>query len=232
MSTHILLIDDDEELCELLTDYLGREGFEVDAVHDGAAGLERALAGVHEMVLLDVMLPKSSGFEVLRRIREHSAIPILMLTARGDDVDRIVGLEMGADDYLPKPFNARELVARIRAIQRRVDQAAEPSGAGGRPAAPVVVGDVTLSPATRAVTAGPREVVLTAVEFNLLEVLMRAAGTVVTREDLSERVLGRAFSPFDRSLDVHVSKLRKKLQDDGAERIKTIRGVGYQYARD
>jgi two-component system, OmpR family, response regulator CpxR len=235
MVTELLIIDDDEELCELLTDYLGREGFAVAAAHDGTSGLEQALESPPAMVLLDVMLPGANGFDVLRRLRERSSVPVLMLTARGDDVDRIVGLEMGADDYLPKPFNPRELVARIRAIQRRMDAAAGAAGVAlERPPAPVVVGDVTLNPATRAVTAGGEEVALTALEFNLLEALLRSSGRVVTREDLSERVLGRPFSPFDRSLDVHVSNLRRKLgrEGEGAERIKTIRGVGYQYTGD
>lgn len=232
MAADILLIDDDEELCELLVDYLGREGFTVATAHDGAAGLERALRDRPDMVLLDVMLPSSSGFEVLRRLREQSPVPVLMLTARGDDVDRIVGLEMGADDYLPKPFNPRELVARIRAIQRRAQQtAALPTEERARSA--VAVGDVELNPSTRTVLVGGDEVTLTALEFNLLEVLMRAAGRVVTREELSERVLERPFSPFDRSLDVHVSNLRRKLGRRGSgERIKTIRGVGYQFAGD
>jgi len=231
MATRLLLIDDDEELCELLIDYLGREGFDVEAVYDGAAGLERALSDEPGMVLLDVMLPTFNGFEVLRRIREHSTVPVLMLTARGDHVDRVVGLEMGADDYLPKPFNARELVARIRAIQRRVEQPSEPEMRGEEPAATVVVGDVRLDPATRTVTNQQQTIALTSLEFNLLEVLMRAAGTVVTREELSQRVLEREFSPFDRSLDVHISNIRKKLKVEGVERIKTIRGVGYQYVR-
>ena len=179
------------------------------------------------------MLPGISGFEVLRRIRTGSGVPVLMLTARGDDVDRIVGLEMGADDYLPKPFNPRELVARIRAIQRRVEprreRAADPERAPGR----LIVGDVQLDPGARVVLQEGRPVDLTSVEFALLELLLRAAGQVVTREELAKEGLGRRLSPYDRSIDVHVSSLRKKLghQLGETERIKTVRGVGYLYGR-
>ena len=227
----ILVIDDDVELCSLVSEYLQPEGFQVESVHDGERGLERALSGDHLLIVLDVMLPKINGFEVLRRIRRTSRIPVLLLTARGEDVDRIVGLEIGADDYLPKPFNPRELVARIRAILRRTR-----SPEFGRDAAvPEVlrVGDVELDPATRTVRQAGKAVDLTSVEFNLLQVLLREAGRVVTREDLASSVLSRKFSPFDRSIDMHVSKVRKKLgdSDGGADRIKTIRGVGYIFTR-
>lgn len=225
----ILVIDDDIELCELLSDYLGPEGFPTETVNDSRRGIERALSGEHALVVLDVMLPEMSGFEVLRQIREQSRIPVLMLTARGDDVDRIVGLEMGADDYLPKPFNPRELVARIRAIQRRAEAgAAEPAPGGSRQQ----VGDVELDAGTRSVRRGGEAVELTAVEFSLLEELLGRAGQVVSREELVKKVLGRRLSPYDRSIDVHVSSLRKKLghQVAGRERIRTVRGVGYQYA--
>ncbi|MEZ4474779.1 MAG: response regulator transcription factor [bacterium] len=222
----VLLIDDDEELCELLGDYLGSEGFVVEAVHDGEAGLAR-LDGGHGLVILDVMLPGMSGFDVLRRLRERSAVPVLMLTARGDDVDRIVGLEMGADDYLPKPFNPRELVARLRAIRRR----AEAAGSVGAAPGAVRVGDVELDPASRQARLGDEALSLTSVEFALLDVLLRAAGRALTREDLADQVLGRPWSPYDRSIDVHVSNLRRKLGDAGGrELIKTVRGVGYQFA--
>ncbi len=222
----ILVIDDDVELCELLTEYLGAEGFRVEAVHDGRAGLERAGQGDHALVVLDVMLPGHSGFEVLRRLRESSQVPVVMLTARGQDVDRIVGLEMGADDYLAKPFNPRELVARNRAIQRRLER----TDVG--PGEVLSVGDVSLMVAARTVLRAGEEVALTSAEITLLEVLLRAAGSVVSREDLSHRVLGRRFSPYDRSIDVHVSNLRKKLgaSTSGRERIKTVRGHGYLYA--
>ncbi|HSS98665.1 MAG TPA: response regulator transcription factor [Terriglobales bacterium] len=223
----ILVIDDDVELCSLVTEYLEPEGFQVEAVHDGEQGLERALAGDHLLVVLDVMLPKMNGFDVLRRMRATSRMPVLLLTARGEDVDRIVGLEIGADDYLPKPFNPRELVARIRAVLRRT-RATE-----GSPGDVLRVGNVELNPATRTVLQDGNSVELTSVEFNLLQVLLQEAGQVVSRERLVDSVLGRKFSPFDRSIDMHVSKVRKKLGDtDGsADYIKTVRGVGYIFTR-
>jgi len=225
----VLVIDDDVELCGLVSEYLGGEGFTVECVHDGKRGLEHALRGNHLLVVLDVMLPGMNGFEVLRHLREKSHIPVLLLTARGEDVDRIVGLEIGADDYLPKPFNPRELVARIRAILRRTKN-------GDRAASPpqiVRVGDIELDPATRTVRQAGSLIELTSVEFNLLELLLREAGRVVSRERLVNAVLSRKFSPFDRSIDMHVSKVRKKLGDsEGApEHIKTIRGVGYIFSR-
>jgi two-component system response regulator CpxR len=222
----ILVIDDDVELCSLVSEYLRPEGFQVEAVHDGKVGLTRALSGDHLLVVLDVMLPGLNGFDVLRRIRDSSRIPVLLLTARGEDVDRIVGLEIGADDYLPKPFNPRELVARIRAILRRSSKAREQE-------VPEVirVGDVELDPATRTVLHRGKPVDLTSVEFELLQVLLREAGRVVTREALVDEVLGRKFSPFDRSIDMHVSKVRKKLGDsDAGDHIKTVRGAGYIFA--
>src|SRR5229473_1797110 len=224
----ILVIDDDVELCSLVSEYLEPEGFQVESAPDGNRGLEQALSGDHLLVVLDVMLPGLNGFEVLRRLREKSRIPVLLLTARGEDVDRIVGLEIGADDYLPKPFNPRELVARIRAILRRTKN-------GDRSASPpqiVRVGDIELDPATRTVRQAGSLIELTSVEFNLLEVLLREAGRVVSRERLVNAVLSRKFSPFDRSIDMHVSKVRRKLGDtDNDEHIKTIRGVGYIFAR-
>lgn len=228
----ILVIDDDAELCELLGEYLGQEGFVVESVSDGAAGLERTLSGVHALVVLDVMLPEMNGFVLLRRIRERSKVPVLMLTARGDDVDRIVGLEMGADDYLPKPFNPRELVARIRAVMRRAAASEVSPESPDRPEC-VRVGDVELSPQTRVVRRGGEVVELTSVEFSLLEVLLRSAGAVVSREELSGSALGRKLSAYDRSVDVHMSSLRRKLghRVGEMERIKNIRGVGYMYVR-
>lgn len=226
---NVLIIDDDVELCSLVSEYLQAEGFQVEASYDGERGLERSVAGDYVLVILDVMLPGLNGFEVLRRIRSTSRIPVLLLTARGEDVDRIVGLEIGADDYLPKPFNPRELVARIRAILRRTERPEE----GARGPDLVRVGDVELDPATRSVRHRGEPVELTSVEFNLLEVLLREAGRVVTRERLVYAVLSRKFSPFDRSIDMHVSKVRKKLGDSesGTEHIKTVRGVGYIFAR-
>lgn len=229
----ILIIDDDVALCELVTEYLEPLGFQIESVHRGDAGAERAIAGKYSLVVLDVMLPGLNGFEVLRRIRAESKVPVLMLTARGDDVDRIVGLEIGADDYLPKPFNPRELVARIRAILRRTrsDKPGEPGEPGA--AKKLSIGDVELDSGTRAVYRAGQNVELTAVEFDLLEKLLRAAGQIITREELSKEVLGRSSSPFDRSIDMHISNLRKKLghQFGATERIKTVRGVGYIYAQ-
>jgi DNA-binding response OmpR family regulator len=221
----ILVIDDDVELCSLVGEYLEPEGFGVEFVYDGERGLDRALSGEHLLVVLDVMLPGMNGLEVLRRIRNTSRIPVLLLTARGEDVDRIVGLEVGADDYLPKPFNPRELVARIRAILRRTG---EKSGEGQVPEI-LTVGEIELDPATRTVRQKGKPVDLTSVEFTLLQVLLREAGRVVTRERLVDAVLSRKFSPFDRSIDMHVSKVRKKLgdADGGTDHIKTVRGVGY-----
>jgi|SRR5579863_2575411 len=227
----ILVIDDDVELCGLVGEYLEPEGFQIEAVHDGNRGLDRAVNGHYLLVVLDVMLPGMNGFDVLRRLRKASKVPVLLLTARGEDVDRIVGLEIGADDYLPKPFNPRELVARIRAILRRTQSA---DNAGTAPIPEILqVGDIELDPATRTVRRQGRPVELTSVEFNLLHVLLGEAGRVVTREHLVDAVLSRKFSPFDRSIDMHVSKVRKKLgdSDNGTDHIKTVRGVGYIFAR-
>jgi two-component system response regulator CpxR len=225
----ILIIDDDIELCDLLTEYFTQEGFEVQTANDSESGINQALANEPTLIVLDVMLPGQSGFEVLRQIREQSKVPVVMLTARGDEVDRIVGLEMGADDYLPKPFNPRELVARIRAIQRRAVTAN--GGHEQEPEKPLKIGDIELDPGARTVLLGEKPVELTAVEFSMLEILLRMAGQVVNRETLAREVLGRQLSPFDRSIDVHVSSLRRKIghQPNGSERIKTIRGTGYQY---
>lgn len=229
-SRSILLIDDDVELCELLSDYLRTEGFQIESAHASQEGLEKALSGKHGLVVLDVMLPGMNGFDVLRQLRARSQIPVIMLTARGDDIDRIVGLELGADDYLPKPFNPRELVARIRAIQRRTREKAVDEELAAKPEALEISG-LRLDPRTRIVSLSEYPVELTAAEFTLLEVLMRASGQVMSRDDLVRRALGRSLSPYDRSLDVHVSNLRKKLgvYPDGSERIKTIRGVGYMF---
>ncbi len=225
----VLLIDDDDELRELLSDYLQAEGFAVQGTGEWREGLTLALSGHHQLVVLDVMLPGISGFEVLQRLRLSSPIPVLMLTARGEEVDRIVGLEMGADDYLPKPFNPRELVARLRAIARR---AGRPSEGGARlPAASLAVGDVRLCRLTHSVTCGERAVALTAAEFALLAMLLGEAGEVISRERLTDKVLGRRMAMFDRSVDVHVSSLRRKLGPSagGYERIRAVRGVGYMY---
>jgi two-component system response regulator CpxR len=233
--SRIVVIDDDVELCELLTDYLRPEGFEVTPVYDGEQGLQLAVsdADKYDLIVLDVMLPGMNGFEVLARVRSQLNTPVLMLTARDEDVDRIVGLEMGADDYLPKPFNPRELVARIRAILRRTRDRGEKQAF---PLAPeiICVGDIELDTGTRVVRRGGTQIELTSVEFGFLEMLLRAAGHVVTRDQLAEGVLGRALSAYDRSVDVHLSSLRKKLghKFGEIERIKTVRGAGYVYAKN
>jgi DNA-binding response OmpR family regulator len=221
---HLLLIDDDAELCALLSEFLKREGFTVDCEHEGNRGLERAGQPGVDLVVLDVMLPGIDGFEILRRLRTHSKVPVIMLTARGEDVDRIIGLEIGADDYLAKPFNPRELAARIRAILRRYE---------ARPAAPasrIEVNGIVLDPANREVYSGGKPVELTTFEFDILEMLMRSAGRVLSRDALMENFYNRKATPFDRSIDMHISHLRKKLER-GESIIKTIRGVGYQLAR-
>ena len=224
----ILLIDDDEELCELVSEYLMVEGFEVEAVHDGESGLHKALNGEYELTILDVMLPKMNGFDVLRELRKTSTIPVLMLTARGDDMERIVGLEIGADDYLPKPFNPRELVARLRAILRRVEMSEDTRQAEGDK---FQVDDLDVSISGRSAKKDGEELNLTSVEFDLLVALLKNAGKIINKEELSETVLDRKLSPYDRSLDMHISNLRKKLgsRDNSDERIKTIRSVGYIY---
>jgi len=220
----ILVIDDDVELAGLLREFLQREGFETEFAHDGKTGLARATAGHFDLVVLDVMLPGLDGFEVLRRLRQTTRLPVVMLTARGDDVDRIVGLELGADDYLPKPFNPRELIARIRAVLRR----AQPRTEAGR----IEVNGVTLDPGTREVVCNGQPVDLTTIEFDILELLMRAAGRVLSRDQIMEALYSRKASPFDRAMDMHVSHLRKKLVCGGdKEMIKTVRGVGYQFTR-
>src|SRR5215468_5174342 len=205
-SGRILVIDDDAALCKLVARFLSAEGFQVETVRTSAQGVERACSGKHELIVLDVMLPGMDGFEILRRIRVESRIPVLMLTARGDDLDRILGLEIGADDYLPKPFNPRELAARIRAILRRVSAKNE-----SHDGAPVIVGDLELNPGSRVVRRGGEVLDLTTVEYNLLEKFIKSAGRIVRREELVKEVLGREFSPFDRSIDTHVCNLRKKV---------------------
>jgi two-component system response regulator CpxR len=221
---HILLVDDDAELCGLLGEFLRREGFDVDCAHEGHIGLDKAVQPGVDLVVLDVMLPGLDGFEILRRLRQQSKVPVIMLTARGEDVDRIIGLELGADDYLPKPFNPRELTARIRAILRRY----EARGVAGSPR--IEMNGVALDPGTREVTAAGRRVDLTTFEFDILEMLMRSAGRVLSRDTLMENFYNRKATPFDRSIDMHISHLRKKLEH-GDTLIKTIRGVGYQFCR-
>ncbi len=224
----LLVIDDDTELCELLVEHLSGEGFRVDTAHDGRQGLALAIEGSYDAIILDVMLPVFNGFEVLTRLRTRISTPVVMLTARGDETDRVVGLEMGADDYLSKPFSPRELVARLRAILRRT-KPEKPVEAGAQ--RKIEVGDVTMDLGMRVVLRQGEPVELTSVEFGLLEVLLRNSGMLVSRKELAKTVLGRPLSTFDRSIDVHISKLRKKLGEKagGAERIKTIRSAGYIY---
>ena len=211
-----------QELAGLLSELLVREGFRVDMQHDGNKGLSAALGGGYDLMVLDVMLPGIDGFEILRRVRRESRLPVLMLTARGEDEDRIIGLELGADDYLPKPFNTRELVARVRAIMRRLEER--------RPGIKFEVNGISIDPGTRDVTRNGEPVEVTTFEFDILEALMRAAGRVVSRDDLMEELYGRKATPFDRSVDMHISHLRKKLEGD-KPLIKTVRGVGYQFVR-
>lgn len=223
----ILLVDDDIALTEMIGEFLELEGFGVAAVHDGAACLALDLEGI-DLIVLDVMLPVLSGFEVLKKLRQASTLPVIMLTARSDDIDRIVGLEIGADDYVPKPVNARELVARIRAVLRRT--APPPNEAAARDLA---VGEIRVDVASRNAWVNEVKVDLTTAEFNLLEYLLRNAGRAVSRDELSTAAFGRQFSASaDRNVDTLVSKLRRKLgvADDREERIKTIRNVGYIFA--
>ena len=217
----VLLVDDDVDLCSLLGERLSTEGFLLESVHDGIRGLQRARSREHAIVILDLMLPGMSGLDVLRRLRSSSRIPIIILTARGDEIDRVLGLEIGADDYLAKPFSPRELIARLRAVLRR-------SLAPGASADTIEVAGFSLNSAAREACLDGAKLELTGVEFSLLEVLLQNAGRVVSREQLTEAVLSRKLGPFDRVIDVHVSNLRKKLgvSKDG-ERIKAVRGSGY-----
>ncbi|HLK68971.1 MAG TPA: response regulator transcription factor [Bryobacteraceae bacterium] len=217
----VLLIDDDTDLCELMQDYFAQQGFRVEAVHDGRRGLERALEGAFDLVILDVMLPVLDGLEVLRQIRKRSEVPIIMLTARTAQIDRVAGLNSGADDYLPKPFGPEELLARMRAILRRVSKpdTTQTFEAGG----------VKLNIQTRNAWYRGEQLDLTALEFDLLDLLVRAAGRTVSRDELTAALHQRRSTPWDRSLDVHISHLRKKLESEDRVLIRTIRGVGYQF---
>ena len=230
----VLIIDDDRDLTAMLAEYLTPEGFVVETAHSGEDGLAAALATEYSLIILDVMLPRINGLEVLRRFRARSACPVIMLTARGQDIDRIVGLEIGADDYLAKPFNVRELLARMHAVLRRSKATGAGAGAGaGDGEGVLAVGDVVIDVRARTVRRGGEPVELTSLEFELLKVLMSAAGDVVSREALFEQVLRREYNVFDRSIDNHVSSLRKKLgpRVGDAERIRSIRNAGYAYAR-
>lgn len=228
-NSRILMIDDDVKLSRLVKDYLQPFGFSVEAAHDGLSGLEKVKAGEFNAVILDVMLPQMDGFEVLRRIRQISNVPVLMLTALGDESDRIVGLEIGADDYLPKTFSTRELLARLRAVVRRAQIAAKTENLEDEL---TVVGDISINSATREVRQNDQPINLTALEFDLLLCLARSKGRVLDRDKLLDEIAGREYDVFDRSVDVHISSLRRKLGDDSKNPryIKTIRSVGYMFA--
>jgi DNA-binding response OmpR family regulator len=223
--TRVLVIDDDRKLCRLIRDYLEPMGYEVSAAHSGTDGVERAVGEAWDAVILDLMLPGLDGFEALKAIRRASDVPVLMLTARGEEADRIVGLEMGADDYLPKTFSTRELLARLRAVMRRT-HSASPIRTEEQE---IVVGALRINPAARAVVLGDEPLVLTPVEFDLLLSLARAKGRVKTREALLDEIRDRNYDVFDRSVDVHISALRKKLGDDPKTPrfIRTVRSAGY-----
>jgi len=225
----ILLADDDVELSEMLVEYLTIEGFTVDTTHDGKSALEKAETGHYDLIILDVMMPELNGFDVLRQLRNHSQVPVLMLTARGEDVDSIVGLEIGADDYLAKPCNPRVLVAHIRAILRRTESVNE----SAIPSEDLRLDDLEVQRGKRQVLINAQPVTMTSTEYSVLLVLLEHAGHVVNKQTLSQQALGRELSSYDRSLDMHVSNLRKKLgtTTDGQERITTVRGIGYQYLR-
>ena len=224
MNNHILIIDDDTELTDLLVQYLEPEGFTITCVHDGQNGVKKALNQPFDAIILDVMLPKLNGFEVLKAIREHLDTPILILTARGDDIDRIVGLEIGADDYLPKPCNPRELVARLRAILRRTQKTLVQR--------PIIEHhNIVVDCAQRLVTIAGEELELTNAEFNILEMLIKSPGQAFSKEELTEYALGRKYTAYDRSIDVHISNLRNKLGNNtaGDAIVKTVRGFGYLF---
>lgn len=223
----ILMIDDDTGLCELVAEYLALDGYQFTAAHDGKQGLAMAQSGDYQLILLDIMLPGMDGLSVLKELRGGRYCPVLMLTARGDDVDRIVGLELGADDYLAKPFNPRELVARIKAILRRVELTRTPQTGQNTV---LLVNGLELNPHNRQLHCNGQAVSLTATEFQLLEQLMRRAGEVVTKDELSREVLGKRLQMYDRSLDMHVSNIRKKIAPYCADdKIQTLRGSGYMF---
>ena len=228
MMQKVLLIDDDIELVEMLKEYLEQESFDVQTAHDGASGAQMVIQQTFDIIVLDVMMPKLNGIDTLKLIRQHSNVPVIMLTARGDNTDRILGLELGADDYVPKPSTPREIVARIRAILRRV------KSEDNNTTAQITVGDLAIWPSQRLVTWQEQPVVLTSTEFNLLEILAKNAGQVVTKQDLSQLALGRPLARFDRTIDVHLSSIRHKLGTlaDGRQLIQTVFRLGYQLLKD
>ncbi len=223
LSPAILLVDDDVELCALISDFLSQNGFKPEAVHDGRSGLKRALEGGFDLIILDVMLPVLEGFDVLRLLRKQSSVPVIMLSARTQQVDRIAGLDAGADDYLPKPFEPEELVSRIRAVLRRTGKAVT------KPSI-LEAGGIRIDTHTRRVQLQGKPLELTAVEYDILEFLVRAAGRVVGRDELAAMLYQRESTPYERTLDVHVSHLRAKLDDNEHVLIRTVRGTGYVFA--
>ena len=226
---HILIVDDDTELCELLQEFFAAEELTTECVNDGVSAVEKVKDNTIDLVILDIMLPKMNGIEVLKEIRKFSKIPVIMLTAKGDEIDRILGLELGADDYIPKPFSPRELVARIRAVFRR----AESVNTNANGVFKIELNGVKLDSSSKEAFKDGQLLSLTEVEFSILEQLMRTAGNVVERQELAFKVLGRRLTYDDRSLDVHMSNLRKKLgkNQSGTDLIKTIRGIGYLYVK-
>jgi two-component system response regulator CpxR len=222
--SRILVVDDDRDLVALIEEFLRQNGFDVTTAHNGPDGLKAALTGEHDLLILDVMMPGFDGFEVLRRLRAESQLPVLMLTARTESQSRIQGLDTGADDYLPKPFEPLELVARIRAILRRTKRSPDPQGA-------LEVSGVRLDPGSRRAYYMNEPVEITTIEYDILDMLMRAAGRVVSRDELMQRLYQREATPYDRSIDVHISHLRRKIESP-VELIRTIRGIGYQFAVD
>jgi two-component system response regulator CpxR len=226
VETHaILLVEDDTELCVLMRDYFKPKGFRIEFAHDGRTGLARAITEPFDLIILDLMLPVVNGLEVLRQIRKRSTIPVIMLTARTERSDRVSGLDGGADDYIPKPFDPEELMARIRAVLRR-------SGKAGSRAAIVHAGALQLDPSQRTVSRRGEPLPLTAIEFDILEILMRSAGRVISRDEIAAILYQRAATPYERSLDVHISHLRKKIESSDAPLIQTVRGVGYIFSAE
>ncbi|WP_394192611.1 response regulator [Pseudoalteromonas atlantica] len=223
----LLMIDDDIGLCELLSEYLCAQGYEIECVHDGELGLHTALKHEYALILLDVMLPKLDGFDVLKQLRQTKLTPVIMLTAKGEDFDRIFGLELGADDYIPKPFNHRELLARVKAITRRIEHITSLSNTQANK---LNVNSITINLAAREAYIDESLLSLTGTEYEVLALLVKNAGDVVSKEQISEKVLGRRLAAFDRSIDMHVSNIRKKIAEhNSAERIKTMRGTGYVF---
>jgi len=223
----ILMIDDDTELCELMQRFLNGEGLPLECAHDGEHGLELALGGTYELAIIDIMMPGKNGMDVLRELRRQSDLPVIMLTARGEDMDRIIGLELGADDYLPKPCNPRELAARIRAVLRRSDKQA--TAENNEPPSLIQCGALEWHPKSHLVFDSGQQLDLTSTEYNILTELIRHRGEVVSKRDLSQQALGKRLGPFDRALDMHIANLRKKLSPcrNGEPIIRTMRGVGW-----